>query len=113
MKEIKAYIKKSKLSDVVWALHKIEGQTGLTMSDVFGYGRGKAKNSADQTTISSVAYSPRAKLEIFCDDSLAEEVVNTIQTATHTGLPGDGKIYVSEIDDAVRISTNERGSKGI
>lgn len=113
MKEIKAIVKESKLSDVIWALHQVEGLTGVTMTEVFGYGRSKAKNSEDKVTFASVEVVPRIKLEIMCSDNLVDAVVSTIQKNAHTGLRGDGKIFISEISDAIRIGTNERGEKAI
>ncbi len=113
MKEIKAIIKKEKLGDVVWSLHQVEGLTGVTMTEVFGYGREKAQDSDDKITFVSVAAVPRVKLEIMCIDDLAESVISTIQKNAHTGLAGDGKIYVSEVTDAVRISNKERGEKAV
>lgn len=113
MKEIKAFVKKNKLSDVIWALHKIDGLTGVTMTEVFGYGRERAQNSEDKVKFISVEAVPRVKLEIICIDSLVETVVSTIQKAAHTGLQGDGKIYVSEVTNAIRISSDERGEKAV
>ena len=113
MKEIRAYIKQIKLSDVIWELHRIEGITGLTMSEVYGYGREKAEGSEDKTTFLSVACVPRVKLELICHDNLVDPVVSVIQKAAHTGLHGDGKIYVGEILEAVRISSNERGESAV
>ncbi len=110
MKEVKAYIKQIKLPDVVWALHTIEGLTGLTMTEVYGHGRGKGRNSHDRVRFLSIEAIPRVKLEIVCADDLVETIVSTIQRAAHTGQRGDGKIYVSEVAEAVRISTNEYGS---
>lgn len=113
MKEIIAYVKQIKLQDVIWALHEIEGLTGVTMTEVYGYGRGKAEKSEDKIKFVSVECVPRVKLEIICKDSLANKVVSTIQKAAHTGLRGDGKIYVSNVLRAVRISTNEKGIKAV
>lgn len=113
MKEIRAYIKSIKLSDVIWELHSIKGITGVTMSEVFGYGRERAKDSEDKTTFVSVACVPRVKLEIVCHDNLVDPVVSAIQRVAHTGLHGDGKIYVGEVLDAVRISSNERGESAV
>lgn len=113
MKEIKAIVKQNKLSDVIWALHQVEGLTGVTMTEVFGYGRSRAKDSEDKVTFASVEAVPRIKLEIMCSDNLVDTIVSTIQKNAHTGLRGDGKIYISEIGDAIRIGTNERGEKAI
>lgn len=113
MKEIKAIVKENMLSEVIWALHQVEGLTGITMTKVFGFGRSKAKNSEDKVTFASVEAVPRIKLEIVCSDSLVGTIVSTIQKNAHTGLRGDGKIFISDISDSVRIGTNERGEKTV
>lgn len=109
MKEIKAYITKHKLNDVTRALRKIEGLTGMSVSARDGYGIGwaKAKESGQDD------FLPGVKLEVICQDSLVEQVVSAIEKAAHTGLKGDGKIYVSAIEQAVRISTGERGEQAV
>jgi len=109
MKEIKAYIKKHKLDLVIRALRKIEGLSGLSVIDCCGYGIGW-KVSKEQTVSDC---RPGAKLEIICRDELVVEVVKIIEAAAHTGLKGDGKIYVSNIEQAVRISTSERGEGAV
>lgn len=104
MKEIKAYITKHKLDDVTRALHKIEGLTGMSVIERYGYGMGwaKAKESGQ------IDFHPGVKVEVICQDDLVEKVISAIEKAAHTGLKGDGKIYVSTIEQAVRISTGER-----
>lgn len=109
MKEIKAYIQKRKLAPVTLALHKIEGLTGMSVTDVRGFGRGRAKDQPHRVVDDLVDYVTGVKLEIVCRDGLVDEVVRTIESAAHTGLKGDGKIYVADVEQAVRISTGERG----
>jgi nitrogen regulatory protein P-II 1 len=113
MKEIKAYIKPHKVSKVTLALQKIEGLTGMSVSKVRGFGRGRAKHAPDKVTEGLIDYIERVKIEIVCGDDLVEEVVSAIERAARTGLRGDGKIYVSEIETAVRISTGERGESAV
>lgn len=113
MKEIRAYIKKHKLSDVTLALHKVESLTGMSVTDVRGFGRGRAEDSPDRITEELVGFIPCVKLEITCQDDLVDQVVFTIQQAAHTGLRGDGKIYVSPVETAMRISTGEQGEAAI
>jgi nitrogen regulatory protein PII len=113
MKEVKAYINKHKLSNVTLALQQIEGLSGMSISDVRGFGRGRAKNVPDRITEDFLHYVPKIKVEIVCRDDLVEEVVSTIERTAHTGLRGDGKIFVSDVEAAVRISTGERGEKAI
>lgn len=109
MKLIIAFIKPHKLSEVTLALHEIEGLTGASISDVRGFGRGRAKNAPDRVQTDLIDFMPRIRLEMVCPDSLVEQVVSTIEKNAHTGLRGDGKIYVIEVEQAVRISTAECG----
>ncbi len=113
MKEIKAYIKPHKLSAVTLALYKIERLTGMSVCDIRGCGRGRAKDSPQRFTEDLCDYIPAVKIEIVCSDDLAQEVIETIRREAHTGLRGDGKIYVSSVEDAVRISTGERGQTAV
>lgn len=108
MKEIKAYIKRHKVSKVTLALQKIDGLTGMSVSDIYGFGRGRARNEPDKVSEDQVDFIPQAKIEIICRDDLVETIISTIESAARTGLRGDGKIYVAPIDTAVRISTGER-----
>jgi nitrogen regulatory protein P-II 1 len=105
MKQIIAYIKPLKLSATTMALHRIEGLTGLTVIECKGYGRGGAR-AFDEGLAD---YVPHVKLELFCTDDKVDRIVSTIQQAAHTGLRGDGKIYILPVDAAVRISTGECG----
>ncbi len=109
MKEIKAYIKKHKLQNVVLALRKIEGMTGLTLSEIWGFGRGKAVGREDSLFNDPLESAPGVRIELCCQDEWVDEVISTIEREAHTGLRGDGKIYVFDIQQAVRISTGERG----
>ena len=113
MKEIKAYIKPHKLSKVTMALHKVEGLTGMSVVDVRGFGRGKAKDAPHRIVEDLVDYVPHVKIEIVCTDDVVEKIVSVIEKTAHTGLRGDGKIYVLTIDDAVRIQTGERGEAAV
>ncbi len=110
MKEVKAYIKPHKLSDVTLALHKVEGLTGMSVVDVRGFGRSRGENEGHRVVADLVDYVPHVKIEIICRDEMAEKVISVIENAAHTGLRGDGKIYVSSIEAAVRIETGERGN---
>ncbi len=113
MKKITAYIKKHKLQKVTLALHRVEGLTGMSVTDVRGFGRGKAKNAPSRVVEDLVDYIPGVKIEIFCSDAKAGEIISVIEKAAHTGLRGDGKIYLQEVLDAVRINTGERGETAI
>jgi nitrogen regulatory protein P-II 1 len=113
MKEIKAIIRPFKLLDVVTELQKIEKLPGVTISDIRGFGKSKARDSREKILDGIVAYVQKVKIEVVVPDEMVEEVVNTIQANAHTGNPGDGKIFVYPVDEVVKIRTNERGSETI
>jgi nitrogen regulatory protein PII len=113
MKQVTAYIKPQRLNELTLRLHEIDGLTGMSVLDVRGFGRGKAKDAPHRIVDDLVDYIPHLKIEIVCRDELVEPVVGTIVDAAHTGLRGDGKIYVSEVLTAVRISTGERGEEAV
>ncbi|RKY91679.1 MAG: P-II family nitrogen regulator [Ignavibacteriae bacterium] len=113
MKHIIAYIKPHKLSKLTLALQKVEGLTGMSALDIRGLGRGRDKDDPHRTEEDLMDYVPHVKFEIFCKDELLEEIVSIIQTVAHTGLRGDGKIYICGVSDAIRISTGERGEAAV
>ncbi len=113
MKEIKAIIRPSKLLQVTEALNEIEGLPGVTVSEIKGFGKGRARNAKDKIVYEMVEFVPRLKLEVVVADEMVDEVVNVLQKYSHTGNPGDGKIFVSTIDDVIKIRTNERGRDAI
>ncbi len=113
MKEIKAIIQPFLLSKVVEALKEIEGLPGVTVSDVRGFGRARAVGSPDTVTDGAVEYVKKSKVETVVPDRLVEAVVRTIREKAHTSNPGDGKIFVYDVDDVIRIRTGERGEAGI
>lgn len=112
MKEIKAYLKAHKLEAVTLALHRVPGLTGMSVNEVRGFGRsreGRQQSLAEQVS----EFVRHVKVEIVCPDELAETIIQVIQQNAHTGLRGDGKIYVSSVEDAVRIETGERGRNAV
>jgi nitrogen regulatory protein P-II 1 len=113
MKEIKAIIRPSKLLEVTEELHEIDGLPGVTISEIKGFGKGRAKKAADKVVYEMVEFMPRIQLEVVVKDEMVAEVINVIQKYAHTGNTGDGKIFVSTVDDIVKIRTNERGSDAI
>jgi len=113
MKEIKAIIRPSKLLEVTEELHGIEGLPGVTVSEIKGFGKGRAKSAEDKTAYEMVELITRIQLEVVVVDEMVDEVVNVIQKYAHTGNTGDGKIFVSTIDEIVKIRTNERGQCAI
>ncbi len=113
MKKVEAYIKPHKLSDVTMALRRVPGLTGVTVFEVRGWGRGKQDDEKQPDTERVRDFEPHVAVIVFCLEELAEQVVDTIAAAAHTGLRGDGKIYVLPAELAVRISTRERGSAAV
>lgn len=113
MKEVRAYVKPHKLPAISLALHRVHGLTGVTLGDVRGMGRGISAERYRRDAEELSGGSPHVRIEIFCEDALVAEIVRAIQEAAHTGLRGDGKIYVLNVEDAVRISSGEHGEAAI
>ena len=112
MKKIEAIIKPFKLDEVKEALHEI-GLQGITVTEAKGFGRQKGHTELYRGAEYVVDFLPKVKLELVIEDSLAESAVEAIQRAAHTGRIGDGKIFITSIEDAVRIRTGERGTDAI
>ncbi len=112
MKYIIAVIKPSCLDDVHAALTEI-GITGLTVSEVRGYGRQRGQTEIYRGAEYNIAFVPKIKLEIAVEGSMAEQVMETIRTTAHTDKIGDGKIFVLDLQDALRIRTNEMGEDAL
>ncbi|BEH11166.1 MULTISPECIES: P-II family nitrogen regulator [Geobacter] len=113
MKEIKAIIRPAKLLEVTEELHAIDGLPGVTVSEIKGFGKSRAKNAQDKIVYEMVELVPRIQLEVVVDEDMVEEVVSVIRKHAHTGTAGDGKIFVSTVDDIIKIRTNERGRDAI
>jgi nitrogen regulatory protein P-II 1 len=112
MKKIEAIIKPFKLDEVREALGAA-GVAGLTVSEAKGFGRQKGHTELYRGAEYVVDFLPKIKLEVVVPDSLAQAAVEAIATAAHTDKIGDGKIFVSEIADAIRIRTGERGDSAL
>ena len=113
MKEIKAIIRPSKLLEVTEELHKIQGLPGVTVSEIRGFGKGRARNAKDKVVYEMVEFVPRIQLEVVVHKEMVDAVVSVIQKYAHTGNTGDGKIFISTVDEIVKIRTNERGKDAI
>lgn len=114
MKEVKAIIRLSLFSKVVDGLEQIPGLPGLTVDrDVRGFGRNPFGRDRDKIVDDLIKYIPKVKLEIVVPDELVETVVQTIQANAHTGNKGDGKVFIFDVKDAIKIRTNERGASAI
>lgn len=112
MKKIEAIIKPFKLDDVKEALHDI-GITGLTVLEAKGFGRQKGHTELYRGAEYVVDFLPKVKIEVVVDDPILEKAVEAIQQAANTGRIGDGKIFVSSIDEAIRIRTGETGPDAV
>jgi len=112
MKKIEAIIKPFKLEDVREALMEI-GVTGLTATEVKGFGRQKGHTELYRGAEYVVDFIPKAKLEVVVDDDRVDVCVDAIIKAARTGKIGDGKIFVTPVERAIRIRTGEEGSEAI
>ena len=112
MKLIMAIIKPFKLDEVREALTPL-GVQGLTVSEVKGFGRQKGQTEIYRGAEYLVSFLPKVKIEIVVDDAQVERAVEAIQKAAHTGKIGDGKIFVSGVEQAVRIRTGESGANAL
>ncbi len=112
MQKIEAIIKPFKIDDVKEALQAI-GVQGLTTSEVKGFGRQKGHTEVYRGAEYVVDFLPKLKLEIVVEDDAAENVINAIVDAASSGKIGDGKIFVSRVEDVIRIRTGEHGASAI
>src|SRR5580692_8312524 len=108
MTKMEAIIQTAKLNDVKDALHKI-GVEGMTVIEARGHGRQKGHTEVYRGREYTVDLIPKIKIEMVVADEMVEKIVQAISTAARTGKIGDGKIFLSRIDDAVRIRNDERG----
>ncbi|MGQ0675376.1 MAG: P-II family nitrogen regulator [Rhodospirillales bacterium] len=112
MKKIEAIIKPFKLDEVKEALHEV-GVKGITVTEAKGFGRQKGHTELYRGAEYVVDFLPKVKLEIIIEDSQVERAVEAIQTAAKTGRIGDGKIFVSPVEEVIRIRTGERGPEAV
>jgi nitrogen regulatory protein P-II 1 len=112
MKKVEAIIKPFKLDEVKDALSEV-GIQGMTVTEVKGFGRTGGKKEVYRGSAYVVDFVPKVKLEIVVPDDLASSVIDAIEKSAKTGRIGDGKIFVSPVDEAVRIRTGERAEEAI
>ena len=112
MKRIEAYVRVNKLEDVKTALEEV-GVHGLSCEQVRGYGRQMGRTDKYRGSSYAVNLLPKMKIEVILGDELLEDAVEAIVSVTQSGEIGDGKIFISEVLDAVRIRTGERGSAAL
>jgi nitrogen regulatory protein P-II 1 len=112
MKKIEAIIKPFKLDEVKDALHEI-GLQGITVTEARGFGRQRGHTELYRGAEYVVDFLPKVKIEIVLDDKLVERAIEAIIQAARTGRIGDGKIFVTSVEEVVRIRTGERGPDAI
>ena len=112
MKLITAIIKPFKLDEVKDALHEV-GLKGITVVEAKGFGRQKGHTELYRGAEYVVDFLPKVKIEVVIEDALVERAIEAIQKAAHTGRIGDGKIFVTNVEEAIRIRTGERGTDAI
>jgi len=112
MKKIEAIIRPFKLDDVKEALLE-EDIRGMTITEVRGYGRQKGHKETYRGSEYQIEFVPKIRIEIVVDDLVAEKVIDTILKSAKTGQVGDGKIFISDISDVIRIRTDESGPSAL
>ena len=112
MKKIEAIIKPFKLDEVKEALQTL-GITGMTVLEAKGFGRQKGHTEMYRGAEYVVDFLPKVKIEIVLEDELVERALEAIQTAARTGRIGDGKIFVSTVEEVIRIRTGEKGADAV
>jgi len=112
MKKIEAIIKPFKLDEVKEALNDI-GLKGLTVTEAKGFGRQKGHTELYRGAEYVVDFLPKVKIEVVLEDNLVDRAIEAIQQAAHTGRIGDGKIFVTPVEEAIRIRTGEKGGEAI
>ncbi len=112
MKKIEAIIKPFKLDEVKEALHEI-GLQGITVLEARGFGRQKGHTELYRGAEYVVDFLPKVKIEIVLDDNQVEQAIEAITNAARTGRIGDGKIFITSVEEVIRIRTGERGTDAI
>ena len=112
MKKIEAIIKPFKVDEVKDELNKI-GVLGLTVSEVKGYGRQKGHTELYRGAEYAIDFLPKIKVELIIPNETVDQVIEVIKSKAHTGRIGDGKIFISSVDEVIRIRTGETGKKAI
>ena len=112
MKKIEAVIKPFKLDEVKEALQEV-GLKGMTVTEVKGFGRQKGHTELYRGAEYVVDFLPKVKIELVVEDAIVERAVEAIQASAKTDRIGDGKIFISPVEDAIRIRTGERGADAL
>jgi nitrogen regulatory protein P-II 1 len=112
MKKIEAIIKPFKLDEVKLALQEV-GVDGITVTEVKGFGRQKGHSELHRGPEYVVDFVAKAKIEVVCEDNVVERAVEAISAAARTGRIGDGKIFIYNIEEVIRIRTNEKAEAAL
>lgn len=112
MKKVEAIVRHFKLEDVKNALTE-QGIQGMTVSEVRGFGRQKGHTEIYRGTEYAIDFVPKVKIEVVCSAESLQTVIDAILKTAQTGQIGDGKIFVSELEDSIRIRTGERGEEAL
>lgn len=113
MKQIIAYIQPAVLERVTEALRLIHGLTGMSLMETRGFGQGKGASCRDKSDTEITFFCKKVRIELMVSDAVVGEVVDIIQQKAWTGERGEGKIYVLNVEEAVRIRSNERGEAAV
>ncbi len=112
MKKVEAIIKPFKLDEVKEALHDV-GIKGITVTEAKGFGRQKGHTELYRGAEYVVDFLPKVKIEVVMEDQMVDRAIEAIQQAAHTGRIGDGKIFITPVEEVVRIRTGERGADAV
>ncbi len=112
MKLITAIVKPAKVDEIKVAL-QAAGVAGMTVSETRGFGRQKGHTEIYRGAEYTVDFIPKARIEVLADENEAQNIIDTIVTAANTGSIGDGKLWVTTVDQVIRIRTGERGSDAL
>ena len=113
MKKVEAIIRPNRLPAVTLALHKMENLSGVTITDARGFGGHRSPKVDPGIVQGLIDYVSFVRIEMVCPEEMVSELLLTIEQAAATGHPGDGKIFVSDVGQAVRIATGERGDRAV
>jgi nitrogen regulatory protein P-II 1 len=112
MKKIEAIVRHFKLEDIKAELSR-RGFAGMTVTEVRGFGRQKGHKETYRGAEYTVDFLPKTKIEIVVDDAKVDDAIDAITSVARSGQLGDGKIFISEISDAIRVRTGEKGSDAL
>lgn len=112
MKKVEAIIRHFKLEDIKNALNDI-GVAGMTVTEVKGFGRQKGHTEMYRGTEYAIDFVPKVKIEVVCADEAVQTLLDTIVSKAQTGQMGDGKIFVTNLEETIRIRTGEKGSDAV